>query len=145
MLEMCTAALLALTMNVWHEARGEGDVGMQAVADTTIMRVNSDHYPDCATEVILQPKQFSWVKEKKVKDIGDLLELERSVLHSKQLSERDLHTYRKAQTIAQKALQEGYKPRYKFTHFHTTKVSPPWSKNNKSVKIGNHIFYRNVK
>lgn len=45
------------------EAAGEGDKGMQAVANVILNRANSGQYPSSISEVVLQPKQFSaWNK-----------------------------------------------------------------------------------
>lgn len=135
--------LLILTLNIYFEARGEPVEGMQAVADTVINRVNNKHYPNNVADVILQRRQFSWVNGKNISNIHDLIALQRVVLHSKRTAPKDIVAYRKAEQIALRALQGGYTPRYKATHFHSRKIPKPyWAKGYKSFRIGNHIFYR---
>lgn len=137
-------AVLIMTMNIYHEARGESYAGQLAVADTTITRVHDARWPNSVHDVVLQPKQFSWVAEKKVMDLQDLISLQHKILHSKKTTQRDINAYRQAEKIARKVLKAGYKPRYKFTHFHATRVNPYWARN-RGVWIGNHIFYRKIK
>lgn len=137
-----SAALLALVMNLYHEARGEGPEGMRAVADTVYTRVHDERWPSSYTEVILQDKQFSWVKEQGVKTPEDLITLQGRVLHSKRMAPRDLLAYKQATKIAKEVLSEGYKPKYKFTHFHTHKISPYWSFGKRKRVIGRHLFMR---
>lgn len=134
-------AVLIMTMNIYHESRGESLAGQHAVADTVITRVHDARWPDSVEEVVLQSKQFSWVREKKVKNVFDLMALQDAILHSKKTTARDIASYRQAEKIARRTLQAGYKPRYKFTHFHATRIHPYWARY-KGVWIGNHIFYR---
>lgn len=138
---MLAEAVLIMTMNIYHEARGESLAGQQAVADTVITRVCDARWPDSVKGVVLQRKQFSWVKEKRVKNVFDLMALQDAILHSKKTKPQEIEAYRRAEKIARKVLQSGYKPRNKFTHFHTTKVHPYWARY-KGLWVGNHIFYR---
>ncbi len=41
------------------EAEGESEYGKRLVIDTILNRMDSEHYPDTASEVIYQPSQFS--------------------------------------------------------------------------------------
>lgn len=50
-----------LALNLFHEARGQGEDGMLMVADVTINRVEDDQFPDDICSVITQPGQFVWV------------------------------------------------------------------------------------
>lgn len=138
-------ALLALTLNLFFEARGEGVRGMEAVADVTITRVHDQRYPDNVLDVVLQSRQFSWTHQKlkrKDRNLQGLIALQHDVLHSGKYSWKDIERYRQAERIAKKALQDGYKPRYRFTHFHTIKIRPYWVEYRNGMKLGNHIFYR---
>lgn len=135
------AALLALTLNIFFEARGESEMGQHAVADTVITRVIDPRYPDSVEDVVLQHKQFSWVREKKVMSFVDLIDLQHRVLHSKGTKPADIAAYKRAEKLARKVLRPGYKPRYRFTHFHSTKVHPYWARY-QGAWIGRHIFYR---
>jgi len=62
----------ALALNMYHEARGQGPDGMLLVAEVTLNRVESDHFPDTVCGVVYQGRkdangnmlrhrcQFSW-------------------------------------------------------------------------------------
>jgi len=50
-----------LAVNMYHEARGEGRIGMVAVGWVTINRRNSIHFPNTICKVVYQRSQFSWV------------------------------------------------------------------------------------
>ncbi len=49
--------------NVYHESRGEPDLGMIAVAQVVQNRIKSTRFPDTVCEVVYQDKQFSWVND----------------------------------------------------------------------------------
>lgn len=55
--------LLCLGANIYHEARGEPEIGRIAVAWVTLNRVESDRFPDTICEVVTQPGQFSWLQD----------------------------------------------------------------------------------
>ena len=141
----CEIALLALTMNIYMEARGESITGRQAVMDTTLTRVIEKHRgDDNVVDVVLHPAQFSWVKERKVKNAFDLMSLQDAILHSEKTKPADIVSYRKAEALARKGLAKHYKRLYKFKYFNTVKVDPKIKRNEgkSGYRIGNHIFYR---
>ena len=51
--------------NIYHESRGETNLGQIAVAHVVRNRVESSRYPNTVCEVIWQPKQFSWTHDGK--------------------------------------------------------------------------------
>lgn len=55
--------ILWLTLNVYHEARSEPQIGQVAVAHVTINR--ADELNLSIKEVVRQPYQFSWTFQKK--------------------------------------------------------------------------------
>ena len=55
--------ILWLTLNVYHEARSEPQVGQVAVAHVTLNRAEKYNLP--IQEVVRQPYQFSWTFQKK--------------------------------------------------------------------------------
>lgn len=55
--------LTCLATNLYHEARGDGIIGMAAVAWVTINRQHSEQFPDTICGVVYDPNQFSWVYE----------------------------------------------------------------------------------
>ncbi|MGL4483070.1 MAG: cell wall hydrolase [Lactococcus garvieae] len=138
---MFETMLLALTLNLYMESEGEGFRGMELVADVTVNRVMSSNYPDNILDVVLEPKQFSWTSRLKSRDFEGLVALQRSILNSKKFTPRKMKVYQDAERIARKALQRGYKPKVKYTHFHSIGVNPNWSRNRWGYRWNNHIFY----
>lgn len=136
-----STAILALVLNLYHEARGEGPEGMRVVADTIYTRVHDGRWPKTYTGTILQDKQFAWVKEQGIEKPTDLIVLQHRVLHSKSTTPKDLLAYKQATRIAKEVLSEGYKPRYNFTHFYS-KSQPHWAVGKRKTRIGHHSFIR---
>jgi spore germination cell wall hydrolase CwlJ-like protein len=54
-----------IALNAYAEARGEGYDGMVAVTNVVINRVNDREFPNTIKDVIVQPKQFSWLNGNK--------------------------------------------------------------------------------
>ena len=121
-----------LSEAIYFEARGESTRGQVAVAEVILNRVDSRRYPKTVCGVVKQGTgkrnlcQFSYTCD----GIPDLIHNKRAFL--------------KAGKIA-KMMLDG-RPRVltgKATHYHTTAVSPRWSKKlTKTALIGVHIFYR---
>lgn len=55
--------LLWLTLNVYHEARSESEIAQVAVAHVTLNRAAKRELS--IKNVVNQPNQFSWIKQKK--------------------------------------------------------------------------------
>ncbi|MGL5565517.1 MAG: cell wall hydrolase [Plesiomonas sp.] len=135
-------ALVAMTLNVYEEARSESYHGQLAVAETTLNRVVDTRWPSDVASVVLQRRQFSWVGAAGITDGQDLISYQQRLLDTAIDNEIDLNAYRQAEAIAKKVLTEGYKPRYTFTHYHTTAIKPVWTKGQtNSLTIGTHKFY----
>jgi len=69
---------------LYHEARGEGETGMIAVANVVINRVKHDSYPNDACSVIHQPAQFSFV------GVNEAIEEPEKYEQAKQLAKKAL-------------------------------------------------------
>ena len=54
--------LLWLTLNVYHEARSEPQIGQVAVAFVTLNRANEKRLP--IKDIVQEPHQFSWTFQK---------------------------------------------------------------------------------
>ena len=135
-------ALIALTLNVYEEARSESLHGQQAVADVTINRVIDKRWPDTIESVVLQRRQFSWVGAAGIKTSWELVEYQQRLLDTMNNNEIELNAYRQAEAVARKALTTGYKPRYTFTHYHEKSLKLVWTQGHtKSLTIGTHKFY----
>ncbi len=121
-----------LTEALYFEARGETIKGIFGVAEVILNRVDDPRYPSSVCGVINQGTgeryrcQFTYTCD----GIPDRIANKRAFL--------------KAGKIA-KMMLDG-RPRVltgKATHYHTTAVSPRWSKKlTKTALIGDHIFYR---
>ncbi len=119
------AALICLSMNIFHEARGETVIGQYAVAQVTMTRADQDQRNVC--RVVHQRKQFSWTNTPR-----------------KHPSQIDLDAWIKAMKIARQTLARKMSKDFSkgATHYHAVYVSPYWKKSlRKTVRIGNHIFY----
>ena len=73
---MLSAALLCLSMNVFHEAKNQSVEGQIAVAEVVMNRVADTRYPNTVCEVVYQgPTRESW-KTKKQKDLPKYKEVQ---------------------------------------------------------------------
>ena len=110
--------------NIYHEARGEGVVGMQAVAAVTLNRAAQTGKTICDT--VYAPKQFSWTNTAKGRNkpiTGDTATVYAVVAQAMSGTMQDITGGA--------------------THYHTKKVKPIWRKSlDKIAIINNHIFYR---
>lgn len=115
-----------MALNIYHEARGEPELGMEAVAWVTLNRVESESYPDDICKVVYQPSQFSWTTKK-------------------DQTPYETESWEKALDVADYVLDESNTddPTDGALYFHNRKVKPKWSRKFiRTQKIGNHIFYR---
>lgn len=139
-----TAEIDILARTLWGEARGEGNIGMAAVASVIVNRTNldlgNDGRPDWWGEgiagVCQAPYQFScWNKN----------DPNRTQLLS--VTEPSDRLFVRARVIAELAaaglltdLTQGA------THYHAVGVNPPWKKGaTLSITIGKHLFYKGVR
>lgn len=127
-----------LARTLWGEARGEGTVGMQAVANTILnrVRVARDHgkywWGNNIIQVCQKPYQFScWNRS------------DPNFQKLQAITEKDLYfatalrMARRAKLGALDDITGGA------THYHAAGVEPYWAKREKpSAVIGGHIFYR---
>ena len=58
---MITSALLCLTLNIYHESRGESEEVQEAVAAVTMNRVREYRLHIC--KVVTSPSAFSWTRK----------------------------------------------------------------------------------
>lgn len=106
---------------IYAEARGEGYTGQVAVAEVVVNRMNSGKFGGSICGVARAKGQFA--KRPAIKEHG---------------------AYQTALNVAQSVI-DGSAPKVTngATYFHTTAVSPSWSKKFKRTKkIGVHVFYR---
>lgn len=123
--------LKCLTDNIYFEAGNQKDVGMKAVALTTMNRLKHSSFPNTVCEIVHQRIanvcQFSWTCFKRMRV-------------------RDHYTYNRAKRIAKHVLMNHH---YMYditkgaTFFHRNDVRPSWANSRKrTVVIGKHLFYK---
>ena len=119
--------ILWLALNIYFEARNQPVKGQYAVAHVTLNRAAQDN--KSIKEVVLEPGQFSWVKNK-----------HRNMRASKiYVGEKD--AFSKAVQVALSAYVTP-DPTNGATHYHASYVRPKWaSKLKRKTRIGQHIFY----
>lgn len=123
-----------LARTLWGEARGEGSIGMQAVAAVVYNRLAVSKqkgkfwWGNSIIEICQKPYQFScWNRD----DPNY-----RKVLN---VDARD-RIFAKALDIARRHLHD---PTNGATHYHATGIYPFWARNHQpTAAIGRHIFYR---
>lgn len=104
---------------VFHEARGEPELGQLAVASVVLNRVKSRHYPRSVCKVVFQPHQFTD--------------------HNK------IKYNKKTLRLAKKLMQGAIDKVTDATHFHSIHVMPKWASDPRMVylgQIGDHLFYK---
>lgn len=119
--------ILWLALNIYFEARNQPVKGQYAIAHVTLNRAAQDN--KSIKEVVLEPGQFSWVKNK-----------HRNMRASKiYVGEKD--AFSKAVQVALSAYVTP-DPTNGATHYHASYVRPKWaSKLKRKTRIGQHIFY----
>lgn len=125
--------LLARTL--WAEARGEGVLGMAAVAAVIVNRAaKGGWWGGDIKSVCLKPYQFSCWNEN---DPNRKLLL--------RVGDEDRH-FAAAKTIAELAVGKALADTTDgATHYHTKRVSPSWSAGKTPCRVlGNHQFYNNI-
>jgi spore germination cell wall hydrolase CwlJ-like protein len=124
--------LHCLTINVYHESRGEPTEGKLAVAQVTMNRLESGNFGKDICSVVFQRTeangitvcQFSWTCT-----INDHAAV-------------DNREWRESESVA-RAVYHGGQRSKELTNamfFHSTSVNPQWNLKRISM-IGNHIFY----
>lgn len=128
-----TAEIECLALTVYHEARGEPDIGKQAVAHVVMNRSRDARFPQRLCDVAWQDRgplgddcQFTWTCDGR----SDL--------------PKDARAWRESLDIA-KQVYEGKSedPTGGALWFHADDVDPVWRQAmNSGQQIGQHIFYR---
>lgn len=116
-------SLFWLTLNIYHEARGEPEIGQLAVAHVTLNRA-SDEKKSIA-KIVKEPRQFSWTFQKK-----SYVPLE-------------LNSLQESLRVAIKAMTT---PDFTggSTFYHRIDIDPKWAASKVfTVQYGAHKFYRN--
>lgn len=125
--EICKKEPLAC--NIYFEARGEPEVGQYAVAFVTMNRLRSGKFGKTLTDVVYQPRQFSWTRMRLT--INDTDSWERARRIAREVKRMDPKTYKR------KDPTKGAK------YFHSKRVYMPktFPVERRVATIGSHHFY----
>ncbi len=132
-----TQELTCLALNVYHEARGEPLEGQYAVAQVTMNRVMSRHYPKTICGVVYQ-KNWDWIRGREVAAFSWTLHDEIPIpepmawQQAWQVAEDVYSQPNKYHRILGKAL-----------FYHAREVEPRWAQEKREIAtIGDHVFYQ---
>ena len=130
----------SLALNVYHESKGESELGQRAVAYVTLNRVNDPQYPDDVCKVVhqavrssdgtpvLHQCQFSWYCDGRSDEPVD----KEAYAQAKFVASVVINTY-----------GNSFDPTMGATMYHNDSVNPGWSDAfDQTTRIENHIFYR---
>ncbi len=133
-LQLRNQDLTCLTKNIYHEARGEPIEGQYAVAEVTMNRVASKHYPNTVCDVVYQ-ENFDVIRKRNVSAFS-WTELDVT-------APIDEGIWKRTWKIAEDVYDERAKPRVKGALFYHSKyIRPRWSRGKRRIaRIGRHIFY----
>lgn len=134
--EFHARSLECLARNVYYEARGESRAGQYAVAEVTMNRKASPHYPKTVCEVVYQ-KNWDPIRKRYVGAFSwtefEALDAPAGEPWARAVKVAEDVYYQRRQSM----LPAGA------VHFHATYINPDWSKERPRVaKIGKHVFYR---
>lgn len=126
-----------LALNIYHEGRGEPELGKYAIATVTLNRVASENYPDSVCKVVYQRSYnqklkryiggFSWTQD----NITD--------------TPLEKNAWENAYEIAKESYQgkQHSEDLADALFYHADYIRPYWIRNKKAIKtIGSHIFYK---
>lgn len=145
-----------LATNIYHEARGESDLGKLAVAHVTVNRVKSRRFPNTVCDVVYQAQyskwwaqqgkqvpirhrcHFSWYCDG-VSDAIVLTDSEGNII------QKNMQAWHDSNRIARQVLLEKtVDPTSGATHYYNPKLAKPyWIKYYQRVAVvENHAFYK---
>ena len=129
-------ALLCMSLNIYHESRGESLDGQRAVALVTWNR--AEHEPKKVCDVVTKPKQFSWVMWKVKRSHGAY------ALKDNGLPDENSEAWRSAMFTARLVLKNKLPDTTKgATFYHADYAKPIWRHSMRlTVVFGHHIFYK---
>jgi len=130
-----SAELRCLAENIYYEARGEPLNGQYAVAEVTLNRVRSPHFPKTVCAVVHDTR---WDPQRR-----------RFVAHFSwtQMQERGEPwgpLWQQSMAVATAVLDDAHMPVVPDAlYYHADSVQPYWANPKRSVaRIGSHVFYR---
>jgi N-acetylmuramoyl-L-alanine amidase len=133
-MEPMLLTLACLSLNVYHEARGEPDEGQLAVAHVTLNRARQKKMNVC--DVVVEPHQFSWTT-------GGVVMRAHGWTLMPHMVPTEVQALAKAVRIARLAMSRKSKdPTQGALFYHADYVSPYWKHSMTQIgAIGQHVFY----
>lgn len=127
--------LTCLALNVYFESRGESVTGQYAVAEVTMNRLASKHYPDSVCDVVYQ-KNWDSIRKRYVSAF--------SWTEFDTLPVPTGRQWQQATQIAETVYYGKQRPTLDGAlHYHAVYIKPSWSLEMTPVaKIDRHIFYK---
>ena len=132
--------LTCLAVGIYHEARGEGNAGMAAVANVVINRVHDPRWPDTICEVLSEGPTLKWDANAPLRDRcqfsfycdgkSDVPKNQKSFAQAVRIAEEQWYSYGLSLDITEGA-----------TYYHTTSIDPKWPYKY-ILTINNHKFYK---
>lgn len=118
-----------MVYNLYHESRGEDELGHIYVAQAVINRTVDSEYPTNPCDVIYQPGQFSWTDD----GLSDEIEIDTT---------EDVMLIAQLIDISANALDGTFMYIHNSTSYYAhAKVSPCWeTAYDSSTVVGNHTF-----
>jgi len=139
--------LTCLATNIYHEARGESDLGKIAVAHVTLNRVNSYKYPDTICDVVHQTVYSTWWYENhgRLVPVRNMCQFSWYCDGKSDKIDPFSQGWQDSVYIAMAVLVEKYNdPTYGATHYYNPRLAnPQWAVHfEETTTIGNHCFHR---
>jgi hypothetical protein len=123
--------IFCMAKNIYHEAGNQNKLGKYAVAQVTINRKLSPEYPNTICDVVMDPFQFSWANDRKIR-----------------WTRPKGPVWEESLKIAEEVIRGGKRVNGLDTalFYHADYVSPNWRKDDaKLAKVGAHIFYADAR
>ena len=132
--------LTCLAVGIYHEARGEGNAGMAAVANVVINRVHDPRWPDTPCEVLSEGPTLKWDVNAPLRNKcqfsfycdgrSDVPKNQKSFARALRIAEQQWYSYGLSLDITEGA-----------TYYHATSIDPKWPYKY-IITINNHKFYK---
>ena len=132
--------LTCLAVGIYHEARGEGNAGMAAVANVVINRVHDPRWPDTPCEVLSEGPTLKWDVNAPLRNKcqfsfycdgkSDVPKNQKSFAQAVRIAEEQWYSYGLSLDITEGA-----------TYYHATSIDPKWPYTYITT-INNHKFYK---
>ena len=123
--------VFCLAKNIYHEAGVEPVLGKYAVAQVTLNRMRNPKYPSTVCDVVMDPYQFSWANDRKIR-----------------WTRPSGRLWQDSVRIAEAVVLQGHRVRglENANYYHADYVAPRWRKPEaKIAKVGAHIFYASAR